>query len=136
MSQSNTQEGAIVLESGNGLKGKEGFLVTIDNASGKPKFFLAGATPKSLFVVIDGDDLEKTSAALPLSPDRSVRIKLSGTCEPGDVLVTALPGSSSGMVRKLPTTAGIYSVVGIAEESGVHNQLVKVRPGIVATVTV
>ena len=138
MSQSNTQQGIIVLESASNLTGMEGRLATITNIGGKAKFAQINApSPTNAFVVIDGDAIGKTTAAMPLSPDRSVRILLQGTCEPGDVLVTSdVSAGGGGQVRKLPTDAGTYPVIGIAEESGVNNQLVKVRPTVLPTRTV
>lgn len=138
MSQSNTQQGIIVLESASNLTGMEGRLATITNSAGKARFGLVNApSPTNAFVIVDGDAIGKTTAALPLSPDRNVRIRLQGTCEPGDVMVTSSTSTgNAGKVRKLPTAAGTYPVIGIAEESGVEDQLVKIRPAALATRTV
>ena len=138
MSQSNTQAGQIVLNSSEDLQDKEGYLVKIINTSNVAEFALPDAkTDLALFVVTDGDKKNKNSAALPLSPDRDVRLKLSGTCVPGDILVLATPdGTVDGMVKTLPAVGGTYRSIAIAEEVGADNQLVKARPALLGYITV
>ena len=138
MSQRNTQAGQIVLNSSEDLQDKEGYLVKIINTSNVPEWALPDAeTDLALFVVTDGDKKNKNSAALPLSPDRNVRLKLSGTCVPGDVLVLATPnGTIDGMVKTLPTVGGTYRGIAIAEEVGADGQLVKARPALIGYITV
>lgn len=138
MSQTNTQAGQIVLPANENLTGKEGLLVAIVNASTVAKFALPDAvTDLALFVLTDGDAAGEKVAALPLSPDRNVRIRLSGTCVPGDVLVPAdIDGTKDGMVKVLPDAAGTYRGIAIAEESGVDGQLVKARPAMIGNITV
>jgi len=138
MSQSNTQHGQIVLTAHVDLTGAEGLLVKIVNDTAVAKFALPAAiTDYALYVVIDGDAAGKTTAALPLSPDRNVRLRLKGTCVPGDVLVLEdTAGSDKGKVRKLPTAAGTYRGIALAEESGVDGQLVKARPAMIGNITV
>jgi hypothetical protein len=66
---------------------------------------------------------------IPLHPAQNVRATLSGTCVPGDQLVLATPnGTVDGMVVKLPTAAGTYRLIGIAEEAGANGQAVLLRP--------
>jgi len=138
MSQTNTQAGQIVLPANENLTGKEGLLVAIINAATVAKFALPDAvTDLALFVLTDGDAAGEKVAALPLSPDRNVRIRLSGTCVPGDVLVPAdIDGTKDGMVKVLPDAAGTYRGIAIAEESGVDGQLVKARPAMIGNITV
>ena len=138
MSQSNTQAGQIVLNSSEDLTSKEGYLVKIINKSNVAEFALPDAeSDLALFVVTDGDSKDATSAALPLSPDRSVRLSLQGTCVPGDVLVLAsIDGKDDGQVKKLPSTGGTYRGLAIAEEVGVDGQLVKARPAMIGYITV
>lgn len=127
MSQSNTQVGQIVLLSNVDLTGKEGYLVKIANASNVAKFALpTGDLDYAVFVLTDGDETDQTSAALPLSSDRNVRLKLTGTCIPGQVLV--LNSVTWGTVSALPSSPGNYRGIAIAEEVGVDGQLVKARP--------
>ena len=106
MTQTNVKSGPIILSSADDLTAKNGYLVKIKNDSGKAKFALPDATTDlALFVVVDGGDT--TTAALPISPERDVRLKLSGTCNPGDVLVLAVPdGTVDGAVRALPADPG------------------------------
>lgn len=138
MSQSNTQAGQIVLNSSEDLTSKEGYLVKIINTSNVPEWALPDAeSDLALFVVTDGDKKNKNSAALPLSPDRNVRLKLSGTCVPGDILVLAsIDGTVDGMVKVLPAVGGTYRGIAIAEEVGADGQLVKARPALIGFITV
>jgi len=138
MSQSNTQVGQIVLNSSEDLSDLEGYLVKIINTSNVPEWALPDTEQDlALFVVTDGDDEDEYSAALPLSPERSVRLKLSSTCVPGDVLVLAsINGTLDGMVKKLPSTSGTYRGIAIAEEVGADGQLVKARPSMIGFITV
>lgn len=138
MSQTNVQAGQIVLPANEDLTGKEGLLVAIVNDSNVAKFALPDAvTDLALFVLTDGDAAGEDAAALPLSPDQNVRIRLSGTCVPGDVLVlAAINGTLDGMVKKLPTVGGTYRGLAIAEEPGVDLQLVKARPAMIGNITI
>ena len=138
MSQSNTQQGQIVLPAAVDLSGKEGLLVKIHNATNIAQFALPTAdTDLALYVLTDGDAAGKNVAALPLSSDRNVRLRLKGTCAPGDVLVLAdSSGEDAGKVRALPTAAGTYRGLAIAEEAGIDQQLVKARPAMIGTLTV
>ena len=138
MSQTNTQAGQIVLPANENLTGKEGLLVAIVNASAVAKFALPDAVSDlALFVLTDGDAAGEKVAALPLSPDRNVRIRLSGTCVPGDVFVPAdIDGTKDGMVKVLPAAGGTYRGIAIAEESGIDGQLVKARPAMIGNITV
>lgn len=138
MSQSNTQAGQIVLNSSEDLQDKEGYLVKIIDTSNVAEFALPDAeTDLALFIITDGGDEDEDTAALPLSPDRNVRLKLSGTCVPGDVLVLATPnGTIDGMVKALPADSGTYRGIAIAEEVGADGQLVKARPAMIGYITV
>ncbi len=138
MSQSNTQAGQIVLNSSEDLQDLEGYLVKIIDTSNVAEFALPDAeTDLALFVITDGGDEDENTAALPLSPDRNVRLKLNGTCVPGDVLVLAdIDGTHDGMVKVLPAVGGTYRGLAIAEEVGADGQLVKARPALIGYITV
>jgi len=138
MSQSNTQAGQIVLNSSEDLQGKEGLLAVIINTSNVAELALpSDVSDLALFVITDGGDKDKNTAALPLSPDRNVRLKLNGTCVPGDVLVLAdIDGTHDGMVKVLPAVGGTYRGLAIAEEVGADGQLVKARPALIGNITV
>lgn len=136
--QSNIQIGEIALNSSEALTDKEGYLVKIINTSNVPEFALPDTEQDlALFVVTDGDAEDSTSCALPLSPERSVRLKLDGTCVPGDILVLAsIDATHDGMVKKLPAVGGTYRGLAIAEEVGVDGQLIKARPAMIGFITV
>lgn len=138
MSQSNTKAGEIVLNSSEDLQNKEGYLVKIINTSNVAEFALPdAATDLALFVLTDGGDEDENSSALPLSPERNVRLKLNGTCVPGDVLVLETPnGTEDGKVKVLPVVGGTYRGIAIAEEAGVDEQLVRARPSMIGYITV
>ena len=131
MSQSNTKVGDILLPSNADLEGKEGYLAKIVSDSGVAEAALPAAiTDYTPFVIIDGGTEAGERVQLrPLEPGRNVRVVLKDTCAPGDVLVlAAIAGSDAGKVRKLPTAGGTYRGIGIAEETGVDTQLVRMRP--------
>ena len=135
MSQSNTKSGEIVLNSSESLTDKEGYLVKIINTSNVAEFALPDAvTDLALFVVTDGGDEDENTSALPLSPDRNVRLKLNGTCVPGDVIV--LDDADLGKVKVLPAVGGTYRGLAIAEEVGVDEQLIRARPAMIGYITV
>jgi len=138
MSQTNVQLGPVVLPAAEDLTGKEGLLVKVIDASGVAKFALPdAASDLALYVLTSGDTAGKSVSALPLSPDRNVRLRLNGTCVPGDVLVLETPdGTNDGKVKKLPSAAGTYRGLAIAEQSGVDEQLIKARPAMVGLITV
>lgn len=78
------------------------------------------------FLVLERDT--DTATVFPLtSGDENCRIRLNGTCSKGDVLVLA-SGGDLGKVTKLAAQTGKIFSVGIAEEDGVDEQLVLVRP--------
>lgn len=140
MQQSDVQTGIIVLPSYGDLEGLEGYLVKLYNDSGTPKFALPTANDDpALFLLTDGmADAGDNVSAQPLSPDRSIRVKLEGTCSAGDTLVLAdvATPADKGMVRKLPAVAGTYRGIAIAEETGVDGQFVKARPAMLGFITV
>ncbi len=138
MSQSNVQQGPIVLTAHVDLTDKEGLLVKIVNDTNVAKFALpTDNADLALFVLIDGDEAGKTAAAQPLSADKSVRVRLNGTCVPGDILVLAdTAAEDKGKVRKLPTADGTYRGLAVAEEQGVDEQLVKARPAMIGNIII
>jgi hypothetical protein len=139
MSQTNVQLGDFPVMAGEDLTGKEDMLVKLGNSSGKLKAYLPAAIGDlAFYVLIEGDALNNTVALRPLEPKRSVRLRLKGTCNPGDVLVLAdvtIP-TDKGKVRVLPATAGTYRGLAIAEEVGVDGQLVRCRPAMIGNITV
>ncbi|MDP3850105.1 MAG: hypothetical protein Q8Q59_06365 [Luteolibacter sp.] len=83
-------------------------------------------TDRALFLVLDRGEDDAT--VFPLTEGgENCRIRLNGTCSKGDVLVLAA-GGDLGKVTKLDAQTGKLFSVGIAEEDGVDEQLVLVRP--------
>lgn len=138
MSQSNTRVGDIRVLAGEALTGKEGYLVKMTHDTGVPEVKLPAAiTDYGLYAVIEGAADEALVSVRPIEAGRNARLKLKGTCNPGDVLVlAAIAGSDAGMVRALPTAGGTYRGLAIAEEAGVDGQLVLARPAMIGNVVV
>ena len=136
--QSNTRVGKFSVLAGEYLTDKEGYLVKMTHDTGVPEVKLPAAiTDITPYVVSDGAADTKLTEVIPLEQDRTVRLKLKGTCNPGDQLVlAAIAGSDAGMVRLIPTAGGTYRVIAIAEEAGVDGQLVLCRPCMVGNVLV
>ena len=90
MSQSNTRVGDFQVLAGEALTGMEGRLVVITHDSGTPEVKLPAAiTDYALYAVIEGAADAGTAAVRPIEAGRNVRLRLEGTCNPGDVLVLA-----------------------------------------------
>ena len=138
MSQSNTRVGDIRVLAGESLSGKEGYLVKMTHDTGVPEVKLPAAiTDYSLYAVIEGGADASLVSVRPVEAGRNVRLKLKGTCNPGDVLVlAAIAGSDAGMVRALPTAGGTYRGLAIAEEAGVDGQFVLSRPAMLGNLVV
>lgn len=128
--QSNTRKGPFPIVANVDLTGKAGFLGKLINSSGKRKGGLpTAAGDETPFIIVDAVKAGETSTFQPLTTEENVRLKLNGTCVIGDTLVREdETGADAGKVLKLPAAAGTYTRVGIAEEPGVDDQLVLVRP--------
>ena len=139
MSQSNTRVGDIRVLAGEALTGMEGRLVKMTHDTGVAEVkFPAAITDYAVYAVIEGGADAALVAVRPVEAGRNVRLRLKGTCNPGDVLVLADVGTAAdkGKVRALPTAGGTYRGLAIAEESGVDGQFVLARPAMVGNVTV
>jgi len=90
------------------------------------------------YVLLEGAADEAYVDVRPIESGRNVRIRLEGTCNPGDVMVLAdvATPADAGMVRVLPAESGTYRGLGVAEEIGVDGQLVLVRPALIGNITV
>ena len=128
MTQTNTQNGPISLAAGEDLAAN--LLVGIANSSGSPVAALPNsATDEVPFVTEEDTPSGDHAKLIPLEPGQNARVKLSGTCAPGDQIVVATPnGTVDGQVTKLPATPGTYRLIGVAEETGTNGQAVKIRP--------
>ena len=107
------------------LSGKEGFIAEYDSG-----LKLSGGT-NALGVITEGGDAESDIAVLG-SFGGILRGKASGTIAVGDKLVV----DSDAKVKALPATAGTYTVVGIATQTGVADELVEFAPIAPQVVTV
>ena len=139
MSQSNTRVGDLRVLAGEDLTGMAGRLVSLTHDTGVAEVVLPTANSAHVpYVLIEeGEDAALVSVR-PLEAGRNVRLKLKGACNPGDVLVLAdvATAADAGKVRALPTAAGTYRGLAIAEESGVDGQLVLARPASIGNITV
>lgn len=139
MSQSNTRVGDIRVLAGEALTGMEGRLVKMTHDSGVAEVKLPAANSDyGLYLLIEGGADAANVSVRPVEAGRNVRLVLSGTCNPGDVLVLADVGTAAdkGKVRALPTAAGTYRGLAVAEEAGVDGQLVLARPAMVGSIVV
>ena len=142
MSQSNTQEGDLLLSAGEDLSTYADVLVAIYNSSSLPVVTRPAANNDyAAYLLIYGATSNGNATVRPLSPNRSVRVVAKGAGNPGDLLVLAdgvTTAADKGKVRSkatLTASSGTYRLVGIAEEAFVDGQLVKMRPTF-GTVTV
>ena len=137
--QTDTKGGLIRVLAGADLTGKRAYLVKMTHDTGVPEVALpAAVTDLALYLVDDENADGKLASVEPLTGDRNVRVKLKGTCNPGDVLVLSDPSTAAdaGKVRALPSVAGTYRGIAVAEEKGVDGQLVLCRPYAVGNVVV
>lgn len=107
------------------LSGKEGFIAEYDSG-----LKLSGGT-NALGVITEGG-AENTDVAILGTFDGILRGMASGTIAVGNKLVV----DSDGKVKALPATAGTYTVVGIATQAGVADELVEFAPIAPQVVTV
>ena len=107
------------------LSGKEGCIAEYDSG-----LKLSGGT-NALGVITEGGAASSDVAILGVF-DGILRGKASGTIAVGDKLVV----DSDGKVKPLPSAAGTYTVVGIALQAGVADELVEFAPMKPESVTV
>lgn len=131
--QSDIKRGAIALAATADLTGLENRLVKISNSSGTAKFALPAAVGDlALFILMSGDVAANDNWAEIPTTNENARVRLNGTCVPGDLLILCDPSASSGVnAGKVEAyaaqTAGPYFAIGIAEEAGVDEQNVRFR---------
>jgi hypothetical protein len=95
MTQSNTRAGSIPVLAGEDLTGKEGYLVRMTHDTGVPEVKLPAAiTDITPYVVGEGAADTALASVTPIVPERNTRLKLKGTCNPGDQLVLATEGQT------------------------------------------
>jgi hypothetical protein len=131
--QSNTRVGdlqAVALEE---LTGKEGRLVLLSIDDDVVGCQLPDAlTNRVPYVLVEGGAATESCRIRPMDPSQNVRLYLAGaSVVPGDALALADhsgDATKQGKVNKLPTGAGTYRVVAIAEEEADAGALVLCRP--------
>ncbi len=121
--QSNTLAGLLTLAAVAATCQTEGLLAKLGSTGLTD---IAAASDLGLFLVLErGDD---TAVVFPLTEGgENCRVRLNGVCSKGDVLVLAT-GGDLGKATKLAAQTGKQFRVGIAEEDGVDEQLVLIRP--------
>lgn len=137
--QSNTRRGAFPVLAGEALAGLSARLLVLTHDTGIPEVKLPAAnTDLAFYINLDEvADAELTNVEF-LNPEKTYRVTLKGTCNPGDQLVLADVGTAAdkGKVRKLPVGAGTYRVIALAEEAGIDGQAVLIRPAFIGNVVV
>ena len=109
------------------LSGKEGYIAEYDSG-----LKLSGGT-NAFGVITEGGATNGSSDVAILGVfDGILRGKASGTIAVGNKLVV----DSDAKVKALPATAGTYTVVGIATQAGVADELVEFAPMKPESVTV
>ncbi len=139
MSQSNTRVGDFRVLAGEDLTGKESYLVKLTHDSGVAEVLLPAANSDyALFLVLEAAVDAALVSIRPIEANRSVRLVLDGTCNPGDVLVLAdvATAADKGKVRALPVAAGTYRGLAIAQEAGVDGQMVLSRAAMLGDIEV
>lgn len=129
-SQTNTKEGPFTVLAGEDLTGKEGRVVKLTHDTGVAEVVLPNdVADDELYLLLEGGADGQPVTVEAFSPHKQFRVKLDGTCNPGDDLTLgAIDGTNDGKVRTLPATADTYFLFLRAEEKGVDEQLVLVRP--------
>ena len=128
--QSNTRYGSFPVLAGETLTSMEGRVVTLKNDAGTLKAYLPDAvTDTNLFLLVEGAASGSLVTVMPLVGVRNVRLRLQGTCNPGDHLVLAtINATDDGKVAANAGTGDVGTRVAIAEETGADEQLVLCRP--------
>ena len=121
MKQSDCRFGGMGFAAGEDLSLKVGCLVKLN--SGGDLVLPTSAADITPYVVICGADTGYLCVAVPLTSAGNCRIKLSGTCEAGDLLVS----KGDGRVEK-GVLGGTALPIGLAEEAGIDGQFVLARP--------
>ncbi len=137
MSQSNTQVGDIRVKAFADLTKKQGYLAKITDVWGPAADIVKFIGERPLYVVVEGALPGGFASLRPLDPGRNVRLVLSGTCNPGSTLVAVVESMMcNGCVMAVPTEAGTYMGVAVAEEAGIDGQLVLARPAMIGEIVV
>lgn len=128
-SQTNIQDGPFQVLAGDNLTGMAGRLVRLTHNAGVPEVVLPNSVTEEADYLLLEDGLAGAQVTVvALSRLSNMRVRLDGSCNPGDKLTLAAMGQgNAGKVRTVPVAAGTYWVALRAEEKGVDEQLVKCR---------
>jgi hypothetical protein len=121
--QSNTLTGLLVLAALTANCATEGHVAVLGSTGLKDPTAISDL---AAYLVLERGTADATVFPLTTGGE-NCRIRLNGTCSKGDVLVLAA-GDDLGKVTALAAQTGKVFSVGIAEEDGVDEQLVLVRP--------
>lgn len=127
--QTNTKRGPFRVLAGVDLTDMEGRRVKLSHDTGVPEVLLpTDVDDKADYLVLEGAADGEEVTVIEFADAGAFRIRLNGTCNPGDELTNIVGGGNSGKVQTLPVGADTYYVSVRAEEKGVDEQLVLVRP--------
>lgn len=129
--QSNTRQGRIVLPADGDLSGiTTPRLVKIVSDSGAPKIALpANIADETPYLLLEGGAAGESATVEPLTPEKQIRVEAKDAIAPGEIVVqAAIATGDHGKIRKLPSGAGTYIRVGIAEETIAAGQFGLIRP--------
>lgn len=133
------QAGPIPVKSNDDLSAARSRLVQLGNLSGALVATLpTDDTANALSILHEGGVSLAGVDVEPFCPPKPFRVRLKGTCNPGDQLVLADPAvaADKGKLRALPEAAGTYKLRAIALEAGVDGQLVECLPASPVSITV
>lgn len=133
------QPGPITVKSNDDLSAARSRLVQLGALSGALVATLpTDDTPNALAILHEGGVSLAAVDVEPFNPPKAFRVRLKGTCNPGDQLVLADPSTAAdkGKLRALPAAAGTYKLRAIALEAGVDGQLLECLPAGPASITV
>lgn len=136
--QSNTKEGPFQVLAGENLTGKEGCVCKLTHDTGVAEVVLPNdVADETEYLILEGAADGEFVTVVALERGQSYRVKLKGTCNPGDKLgLGTVDGTHDGNVETLPAAADTYWVFLVAEEVGVDEQLVLCRPLLAPAATV
>ena len=106
------------------LLDKEGTLAKLSSTGVTPP---TANTDLALYLVYQGAAVGSYAEVMAIYPERNVRVRLNGTCAKGDTLILDT-GADLGKVCTLGAATGRLFSPGIAEEAGVDEQMVLMRP--------
>ena len=121
LKQTDCRFGGVAFAAGEDLSLKTGHLARLN--AGGDLVLPQGAGEITPYVLVQGADQGYLCGAVPLTSAGNCRVKLAGTCEAGDLLVS----KGDGRVEAGDLGGGALPV-GVAEEKGIDGQHVLLRP--------